>query len=86
VSKEPLAFEKFVRDWGAQRILAPGVIGVDRSDREKMVRKYADELREAARKRGFLVDLKALGKAQGDVRGYVSFLIRQIEDRGQLDG
>jgi hypothetical protein len=79
MAKEPTEFQRFLQVWTDEKIGALGFRGVDPGNRETMLRRRADELRDSARKRGFLGQLAAHAKQHGDVRGYVSALYRAAE-------
>jgi len=83
-------FQEFLKTWSEDRTAALRVQGVAPSDREMMLRRWADELTHLARKRGFLVPLNIFAKKHGDVRGYISSLCWSAEEQeiilGRTDG
>ena len=83
-------FQEFLRAWGEDRTSAFRFQSIAPSDREMMLRRWADELTHLARRRGFLVPLRYLAKEHGDVRGYISSLCWSAEEQeivlGRADG
>jgi hypothetical protein len=72
-------FEQFVRDWMSHRIVAVGS-DMDADDRDYMVRRRADELRELARQRDFEAELAEAAQPYGGVSNYVRQMYKDIEE------
>ena len=81
MAKDPTEFQRFLQVWKDERIVAPGMRDTDPGNRETMLKRRADEMRDMAKKRGFLGQLSAHAKQDGDVRGYVSALYRAVESK-----
>lgn len=81
MADKPTEFQRFLQVWEDERIVGLGTLDTDPGNRETMLKRRAEELRDIARKRGFLGQLSAHAKQHGDVRGYVSALYRAAENR-----
>jgi hypothetical protein len=80
---DKLAFDEFIHDWRASRVIALGGIGVPEGDRDRLFERRASELSELAIRHGYRQRLAEAARPYRGIVGYVKALYDSAEHQSK---